>query len=66
MKLVTPGPHPGCELRNVRVDRLSGNVEDDLKSNRAVFRFDIFQFPFQFNPGTNRGNVDLQGLCADS
>jgi hypothetical protein len=22
-------------------------------------RFDIFQFPFRFNPGTNRGNVEM-------
>jgi hypothetical protein len=22
-------------------------------------RFDIFQFPFQFNPGTNGGNVEM-------
>jgi hypothetical protein len=23
------------------------------------FHFDIFQFPFRFNPGTNRGNVEI-------
>src|SRR3974377_1783724 len=23
------------------------------------FRFDIFQFPFRFNPGTNGGNVEM-------
>jgi hypothetical protein len=35
-----------------------------------AFCFDIFQFPFWFNPGTNRGNVEtrlnLFGLFADS
>jgi len=26
---------------------------------RLISRFDIFQFPFRFNPGTNRGNVEM-------
>ena len=26
---------------------------------QANSRFDIFQFPFRFNPGTNGGNVEM-------
>jgi hypothetical protein len=37
---------------------------------RLDARFDIFQFPFQFNPGTKEGNVetsvDSYGLVGDS
>jgi hypothetical protein len=30
----------------------------ELGDAPAGFCFDIFQFPFRFNPGTNEGNVE--------
>jgi hypothetical protein len=32
---------------------------DSASPAQLDFRFDIFQFPFRFNPGTNGGNVEM-------
>ena len=39
--------------------RQRGRWCDSASPAQLDFRFDIFQFPFRFNPGTNGGNVEM-------